>query len=150
MPLKRKNPFKNDDANEPETETNDADKNLFLIVFNICKSLKKDTIITTETAMSDITADNIQYIIDDFENSNELTRTKLNKVVNLTNSFKNIETVEKKIKICKKYLRSVVASSLWEIGITKTNFNKEKFINFLKSEKEKKEIEKAKKDIVMK
>ena len=150
---KRKNPFNNNTTNE--IETTDADKHLFLDVFNVCKSLKKDTTITKEKVIDDIVAgEEIENFIQDFENSSSmLNKTKLQNIAKLTNSFKNIETVENKIKASKTRLIKMIAAAMWETGISKTNFNKDKFLTWLKNEQEKKHnktINKTNKDIIMK
>lgn len=147
-PRKRKNPF----IEEKMSETGEADKHLFLDVYNICKSLNKDTKITTNKVINDIpTVEDIQIIIDDFENGNALTKFKLQNIVKVTTSFKNIQSVEDKIKTSKKRLTAIIAECMWNVGINKTNFNKEQFITFLKTEMEKKETKNSNnKDIVMK
>ena len=140
-PKKRKNPF---DTVQKE-ETTDADKPLYEAVFNVGKRMKTQTTASADDVMTDIaTAEDIQTIIDDFEHGKTINKVKLENIVKLTMSYKELQQVEDKIKTSKEKLIALVAGGMWRAGEHDGNFSKEHFIRYLLKEKEKKE-----KDTVM-
>ena len=100
---KRKNPF----AEVVKEETTEADKPLYEAVFNIGKTMKTTAAIDISIIIKDISIEGVAAIIDDFEHGKAVNKAKIESIVKHTESFKQLQKMEDKIKSSKEKLTSL-------------------------------------------
>ena len=106
--------------------------------------MKTTAAIDINIIIKDISIEGVAAIIDDFEHGKAVNKAKIESIVKHTESFKQLQKMEDKIKSSKEKLTSLVAASMWQAGEKKGVYTKDHFVRFLEKEKEKKEQDKDK------